>query len=292
MKELADTLHDCGYLFGIHDQYRDYYFDGKTFDASFGCLQTDGTIPEHANWAGGHQTYLCATQAPYYVKRNFRQLAEHDIGLDCAYLDVFTCNEPDECANPMHYMSRRDCLDFRGQCFEYLLSQGILPSSEEVSDWSMKSLVFCHYAPYQFQMCKPGTPRKGIPVPLFNLVYHDCVIIPWMMEKMDAHNDYMLYALLNGGAPYLIRDGAYPGIDGSFQPEFTFTEQEAYDRCRVVADLHERIAACEMVSHKLLAPDGSKQETVFSDGTRVRVDLDALSYEICKGDAANHASPQ
>lgn len=292
MKELADTLHDCGYLFGIHDQYRDYYFDGKTFDASFGCLQTDGTIPEHANWAGGHQTYLCATQAPYYVKRNFRQLAEHDIGLDCAYLDVFTCNEPDECANPMHYMSRRDCLDFRGQCFEYLLSQGILPSSEEVSDWSMKSLVFCHYAPYQFQMCKPGTPRKGIPVPLFNLVYHDCVIIPWMMEKMDAHNDYMLYALLNGGAPYLIRDGAYPGIDGSFQPEFTFTEQEAYDRCRVVADLHERIAACEMVSHKLLAPDGSKQETVFSDGTRVRVDLDALSYEICKGDAANHAAPQ
>ena len=60
----------------------------------------------------------------------------------------------------------------------------------------------------------------------------------------------------------------------------------------MVADLHERIAACEMVSHKLLAPDGSKQETVFSDGTRVRVDLDALSYEICKGDAANHAAPQ
>ena len=44
---------------------------------------------------------------------------------------------------------------------------------------------------------------------------------------------------MNGGAPYLIRDGAYPGIDGSFQPEFTFTEQEAYDRCRVVADLHQ-----------------------------------------------------
>ena len=104
MKEEASDqpLHPGGLLFGIHDQYRDYYFDGKTFDASFGCLQTDGTIPEHANWAGGHQTYLCATQAPYYVKRNFRQLAEHDIGLDCAYLDVFTCNEPDECANPMH----------------------------------------------------------------------------------------------------------------------------------------------------------------------------------------------
>ena len=280
MKELADTMHACGYLFGVHDQYRDYYFNGKTFDASFGCLQTDGTIPEHAHWAGGRQTYLCATQAPYYVKRNFRQLAEHNIDLDCAYLDVFTCNEPDECANPMHCMTRRDCLEFRGQCFEYLLSQGILPSSEEVSDWSMGSLVFCHYAPYQFMMYKPGTPQKGIPVPLFNLVYHDCVIIPWMMEKMNEKTDYMLYALLNGGAPYLIRDGAYPGIDGSFQPECTFTARENYERCWVVSRLHEQVAACEMISHRLLTPDGRQQESVFSDGTRVRIDLDSLTYEI------------
>lgn len=287
MKELADTMHACGYLFGVHDQYRDYYFNGKTFDASFGCLQTDGTIPEHAHWAGGRQTYLCATQAPYYVKRNFRQLAEHNIDLDCAYLDVFTCNEPDECANPMHCMTRRDCLEFRGQCFEYLLSRGILPSSEEVSDWSMGSLVFCHYAPYQFMMYKPGTPQKGIPVPLFNLVYHDCVIIPWMMEKMNEKTDYMFYALLNGGAPYLIRDGAYPGIDGSFQPECTFTARENYERCRVVSRLHEQVAACEMISHRLLTPDGRQQESVFSDGTRVRIDLDALTYEIgeCRKDS-------
>ena len=129
-------------------------------------------------------------------------------------------------------------------------------------------------------MYKPGTPQNGIPVPLFNLVYHDCVIIPWMMDKMDARNDYMLYALLNGGAPYLIRDGAYPGVDGSFEPEFTFTEREAYERCRVVSGLHERVAACEMVSHKLLTPDGKRQETVFSDGTRVRIDLDTQLYEV------------
>ena len=25
MKKLADTMHECGYMFGIHDQYRDYY---------------------------------------------------------------------------------------------------------------------------------------------------------------------------------------------------------------------------------------------------------------------------
>ena len=36
----------------------------------------------------------------------------------------------------------------------------------------------------------------------FNLVYHDCVIEPWMMEKLNDTDDYMLYALLNGGEAY------------------------------------------------------------------------------------------
>lgn len=138
------------------------------------------------------------------LKRNFNRLFENYIPLDGAYLDVFTCNEGDECANPRHRMSRRDCYEYRKRCFDYLTANGILPSSEEVSDWSMDSLVFCHYAPYDFMLRQPGAPKKGIPVPLFNLVYHDCVVEPWMMEKHETE-DYMLYALLNGGAPYHVQ---------------------------------------------------------------------------------------
>lgn len=41
-----------------------------------------------------------------------------------------------------------------------------------------------------------------------------------------------------------------------------------------------------MVSHKLLTPDGKKQETVFSDGTSVKIDLDALTYKISKAESA------
>ncbi len=59
----------------------------------------NGTIPTHKRWAGGQQSYLCATQAPHYVKRNFREIEKNQIHLDGAYLDVFTCNEGDECNN-------------------------------------------------------------------------------------------------------------------------------------------------------------------------------------------------
>ena len=31
----------------------------------------------------------------------------------------------------------------------------------------------------------------------------DCMVVPWMMDADQPEGDYMLYALLNGGAAYL-----------------------------------------------------------------------------------------
>lgn len=280
MKELSDTMHECGYLFGIHDQYRDYYYAAKTFDENFATRLADGTIPSHARWAGGPQTYLCATQAPFYVKRNFTEIMDNGIKLDCAYLDVFTCNEGDECSHPWHKMTRRECYEYRNTCFEYLLSKGILPSSEEVNDWAIPSLVFCHYAPYDFMLDRPGSPKKGIPVPLFNLVYHDCLIEPWMMDKVSEEEDYMLYAVLNGGAPYLVRDGAYQNTDGSFAGGVEISIEDQIKRCKVVSDLHEKVAKCEMVRHEMVDGNPEVQRTTFADGTVVTVDFQAQIYQI------------
>lgn len=282
MRSLVDAMHDLGYLFGIHDQYRDYYLSAPSFDEDYSCRLVDGSIPKHQRWAGGPQSFLCATQAPYYVRRNFEELRKHQVEPDCAYLDVFTCNEGDECNNPRHRMSRRDCYEARKLCFEYLLSQGILPSSEEVSDWCVESMVFSHYAPYDFMMREPGSPKYGVPVPLFNLVYHDCLIEPWMMDRVSDGEDYMLYALLNGGAPYLLRDGAYPNFDGSFKT-VGLGLREDIRRCSIVCELHERVAECEMVRHEMVDGDYSVQRTVFSDGTTVTVDLRKQTYQIVYG---------
>ncbi|HIV38115.1 MAG TPA: hypothetical protein H9747_03830 [Candidatus Blautia stercorigallinarum] len=280
MKSLVDTMHKYGYLFGIHDQYRDYYLSAPSFDENFACRLPDGTIPRHKRWAGGPQSYLCATQAPYYVKRNFKALEDHGIRLDCAYLDVFTCNEGDECDNPLHRMTRKECYEHRARCFRYLLKKGILPSSEEVNDWAVTSQVFCHYAPYDFMMRAPGTPKQGIPVPLYNLVYHDCVIQPWMMEKISEEEDYMLYALLNGGAPYLVRDGAYPNTDGAFEDRVEMTLEECITRAKVVSDLHEKVGKCQMVRHEFVEGNPQVQKTVFSNGISVQVDFQKQTYEI------------
>lgn len=284
MKRLSDIMEACGYILGLHDQYRDYYMDAPSYDREFACEACDGSILDVARWAGGRQTYLCASQAPYYVKRNFEEVLCHGIHLEAAYLDVFTCNEPDECANPHHRMTRRECLNYRSDCFRYLWSKGILPSSEECGDWAMRDLVFCHYGPYDFMLQAPGTPRRGIPVPLFNLVYHDCIILPWPMDRLPDTEDYMLYALLNGGAAYLERDAAYPNCDGAFDAADEKNPDENIARYQTVAALQERVAKCEMVRHEFLDGDPQKQRTVFSDGTVVTVNLKTQTYGISTPD--------
>ena len=206
---------------------------------------------------------------------------EEGIHLDGAYLDVFTCNEGDECINPRHKMRRKDSYEYRCQCFRYLLSKDILPSSEEVNDWAVPWLVFCHYAPYDFMLREPGSPKYGIPIPMFNLVYHDCLVIPWMMEKLPEE-DYMLYALLNGGAPYLIRDPAYLGIDGAFTLEEEMPWEKHLERVGIVSDFHKNVGDAELVKHEMLDDKGYRQRSTFANGYAVEVDLQTGNYRISK----------
>ena len=264
MRSLADTLRSLGFLFGIHDQYRDYYVRARTYDEDNAVKEADGRIPTHALWAGGKQNFLCAVLAPDYVKRNFSELDAHGIRPDAAYLDVFTCNEADECSNPRHRMTREECLRYRARCLHFLSAHGIIPSSEEVNDWAMDCLVFCHWSPY---------PREyAVPVPLFNLVYHDCAMIPWMMQEgawgIPEGTSGFLHCLLNGGMAYMS----------------TWAEgdelEENIRQWRTVRDLQKRVACEKMVSHEFLNETRTRQRTVFSDGTAVTVDFETGEYEI------------
>ena len=274
-------MKDCNYMLGLHDQYRDYYHRATSYDSFYSVYTSDTKRPSHASWAGGQQDYLCSAFAPYYVKRNYTEILSHGIHLEGSSLDVFTCNEPDECIHPYHPVSRKQCIANRLECFSYMHSKGILPSSEEVNEWALSELVYCPYAPYHFQMNSSAVPRKGIPVPLFNLVYHDCIIIPWPMEKQKHGDDFMLYALLNGGGAYLRKDAAYHNIDGVFENEYEkISEEECINRYQIVAQLQQKVAYQKMLYHEFIHHDPYLQKTIFEDGTTVIINLHNQTFEI------------
>ncbi|MBN2269591.1 MAG: hypothetical protein JXN61_03200 [Sedimentisphaerales bacterium] len=268
MKRFAETCEQLGYVFAIHDQYRDYYLDANSYDPRHTILDRSGNRPMHSIWFGGRQSVLCSRLALGHVKKNYRALLNHGIKVRGAYLDVFAVVPPDECYNPEHPATRADCLKFRGLCLDFIRSQGGIVSSEEPADWAVPHIDLVHHGPFALDPDPGHGAATGIPIPLFNLVYHDALLMPWSLGKggwgIPETDLGYLHALANAGIPYL-----------SLQPDEKHIEQ-----VHTVCALNRRVALLEMTNHELLDKASRKQRTTFADGTTVTIDLGKETYEI------------
>jgi hypothetical protein len=272
MKRLSETCRELGYEFGIHDQYRDYYYDAPSFSPDNAVLNPDGTRPYCSIWYGGPHSWLCASLAPEYVRRNYDEFERLGIKIEGAYLDVFSVVGLDECVSDDHPMTREECVSYRRRCFDILTYRGIIPSSEETIDSIVPAIALCHHAPYFTKnLGNSNSDPAGIHVPLFNLVYHDAMVIPWYGipgERggwgIPRDDSGFLHALLNGGTVYC--------------PENA--DAETIRSLEIALDLHRQVALQEMVGHSLVDGNHRRQKSVFADGTCVEVDFDDGTYRI------------
>lgn len=270
MKRLTDVCHEIGYLFTLHDQYRDYYKDAPSYDPQFAVHEEDATNPPQAfpgtrfgawkegelpfmrHWDGGAQSYLNARFMLGHLIKNYQLLMEHGVRPQGSYLDVFGYVPPDEDFNPEHPVTRTDALAARALCYNWTRRNLGIVGTEAACDWTI---------PYA-DISSPLGPVKGVTIPLFNLVYHDAIITPY--RTGDLQN--ILYGLLNGGLPQI----------GDLQTEL----DKNLPLIRQMSALHERVALLEMTRHEFLGPAYRKERTTFSDGTTVTVDWDSKAFEI------------
>ncbi len=270
MARLTQTARRLGYVLTLHDQYRDYYTDAPSYDTQFAVHEEDdktppqafpgsrfgqwkeGPIPFMNNWDGGTQTYLNSRFMLGHLVKNHEALAAHGVQADGSYLDVFGYVPPDEDFNPEHPTTRADSIKARAACFLWVRRHLGIVGTEAAVDWTVPHADFS-------SPLGPG--RAGIPVPLFNLVYHDAIVTPY------APND--LRGFLNGGLPQ-VSLSALTGAGG----------QTTAARVREMATLHQRLALLEMTRHEFLDRDHTVERTTFADGTTVRVDWRAQAYTV------------
>ena len=268
MRRFAEACDRLGFVFAIHDQYRDYYLDAASYDVRHAVREEGGGHALHSTWYGGRQTLLCSRLAPGHVRKNHGTLRANGVKLRGAYLDVFSVVPPDECYAPEHPVTRTECLRFRGEALDSVRAWGGVVSSEEPSGWSIPHLDLVHHGPYALNPNPGKGPAMGIPVPLFNLVYHDALLTPWSLDRgpwgIPEKDLGFLHGLGNAGLPYL---SLAPG------------DQEL-TRVRTLCALHRRVGLLELTSHRFLDSTYRRQEFVYADGTRVRVDFDTDQFEI------------
>jgi len=117
--------------------------------------------------------------------------------------------------------------------------------------------------PYVDVINQSGGGSKAILVPLYNLVYHDAVIVSFGARDEKS----LLQGLLFGGVPELPIDQ-------------TGVSEKSLALMRQMAALHKRIGLLEMTKHEFLDINYRKERTTFADGTTVTVDWDAKTVRI------------
>jgi hypothetical protein len=265
MRRLGDACRDLGYLFSLHDQYRDYYIDAPSYDSQFAIHEEDaagppkafpgsrfgdwkkGRIPFMDHWEGGEMTYLNGRFMLGHLKNNYQALFEHGIRPAGSYLDVFGYVPPDEDFNPQHPTTRTDCLRERVNCYNWARHHLGFVGTEAACDWTV---------PYA-DISSPLKPKGPIAVPLFNLVFHDAIITTY--DPSDLHG------LLNAGLP---------------QTRARVPGRRTLARIRRMAELQEKLAHVEMTDHEFLDEDRRQERTTFADRTTVTVDWDAETAKI------------
>lgn len=286
-KEFSRVSRELGYVFALHDQYRDYYYDSPVFDKNKAVTNIDGSNPYCSIWDGGEHTYLCSCFALDAVRKTYSELEENGIDVQGAYLDVFSIMPGDECFHKDHRITREESMKLRGECFDYLNEKGFIMSSEEPGMQMLNHLALVHHGPHALIPQENGK-AVGIPVPLGNLVYHDCIMVPWNWFNnwgIPKGDDGDLYGALNAGMPYIHPYGnelRKIGTDNRTADVEMMSDEKLIkelERIKPLCKLQAKLYNKEMVKHQFLG-SYRKQKATYSDGTSVIIDLDNNTYEI------------
>ena len=247
MRQVSEAAVRNGFLFGVHEQYRDFFYSSPFWSEERTRKDSRRDSPRHWYWAGGTQSILCPALMLDFVKMNVQQLRDQHIQLNSTYQDVLTAIPLEECFDQSHPVTRGGCRQARAAVLDYYRDLGWLITSESASDWAAPMLdsFYIHWP-----RVTPGFAGEpvGIPVPLFGLAFHDCAI------------------LMSTATPTLI--AALAGVN-TLQPED-----------RLLRRLHKETAYMPLTSHRLLSEDGRQQESVFGDTVHVWADLSNGAYRV------------
>jgi len=156
----------CGFLFGLHDNY------DMMFKAQPSANEAEA-IGEHNSWAGGPQYILHPKVQAKYAVRNLEFIRQ------CCRPDVYYIDQT--MANGLYSTDRRDLPLTRGGCVDvYREMIGRIKSmtgvwgSEDGQEWAVPVGEY-----HEGILSRDFYPRLGEPIPLFDLVYHDCAATFW-----------------------------------------------------------------------------------------------------------------
>ncbi len=240
---------------------------------------------------------LCDRQAlPYARKRIAEELRTKPY---CGrFIDVTACSTWSECWSPAHPTSRSESREFKaklltlpGEEFNLVLGsetghEAFVPSCDYFE--GMLSLIVCRVPDAGRNMVKIWDEAPAVVVkyqtgesyrlPLFELVYHDCVVSYWYWgdynNKLPAiWGKRDLFNALYGAPPMYV-------VSPDNWPQF---RERIFASYRVAEPVSKLTAQSEMIGHRILSADRTVQQSSFANGVCVTVNFGAVNYSMPDG---------
>ena len=234
---------------------------------------------------------LSSFDAVARMKQVLDAVESHGLALDVMYYDGFAAHtDLPEDFTPSHPRSRRDNVEAEVACFAETRRRGILPGAELARFWAIGECDYFFFTDWASDRLA-NTPSQGCaapvgePVPLFQLVFHDCFMAgfsgggyrayaegyDWWKERTPR-----LYELMYAAAP------SYNWLPYPVVPmRNRDSEQQRAKRSWLGrwSTFYSAVAFAEMVSHEILG-DGERQRTEFANGICGEFDLAGNRFRI------------
>ncbi|MBI4876060.1 MAG: hypothetical protein HY822_15595 [Acidobacteria bacterium] len=287
-----------GWVFGLHDNYQDFYKDAPSWNESYILRNPDGSLHQGGVWAGGPAYLICSRKSvelasrPQNVPRVMQLFAP-----DLYFSDTVFAAPLYECSDPRHPLTRADDLRHKLELCAYLRKQAGLFGSEEGREWGIpRSDYFEGLMGHRTRFQRPND--KDIVIPLFKLVYNDA--IPLYSHQSDrpkpVNPSYILDHILYAAMPvyYFPNHRYWTDPDQDFRPgpdagarmvfaqggKFNLADQFIKNTYEVLSPLNRVAGVLPMTGHRYLTPDRKVETTRFGGDVQVTVNYGAAEYRM------------
>ncbi len=240
---------------------------------------------------------LCDKQAlKYAAERVPDDLKTHPYR--CRFIDTTTASPWRECYHPDHPMTRSESRHWKMELLRYMSEKMKLVTGSETGHDA--AVPYVHYFEGMLSLGPYRVPDAGrnmgqildeVPqrvatfqvghkyrLPLWELVYHDCVVAQWYWgdynNKLPAiWRKRDLFNILYGTAPMFM-----------FNRQVWEQNKDHFARSfKDICPITRAVGYAEMTDHRFLTPDRDVQQTVFSNGVTITVNFGDKPYQLPDG---------
>ena len=286
----AEAVRELGCIVQAFVCPRTQHLGGPGYDEERWPLDEHGIRPGGGENQPGQS--LSTHDAVERTKWVLDGIESNRLGFDVLYFDGYSAYSPvPEDFSPSHPVSFRQTYEAQNDCLAETRRRGIMPGAEVARFWCIADCDYFFFSDWSSDRLSnapvQGAPAPvGEPVPLFQLVFHDCCIAgfsgggyglyapgyDWWSDRTPR-----LYELLFASAP------AHNWLPDGYVPVRDWEDEKTKRRWAWLkrwSNYYRSIATSEMISHRFLSSDWKQHRVEFANGVAAEFDTAANRMRI------------